>query len=174
MKDKKAQHEIVGFVLIIVIVAVVGLILLSLMIGQDGAASESSEVSNLIQASMYHTSDCAVSFVPQYRDINELIKSCYNNQRCLDDRHSCEVLESELESVIGNALEIGSDSVNKAYKIRVISKTLESEDAGVELIPLIESGSFEGCSSSVGASYSVAVGKLSPAVVDVEVEVCKG
>jgi len=74
MKHKKAQNEIVGFVLIIVIVSVIGVIFLSLMIGRgEPIRQDSVQISNLLASSMYYTSDCAVNYIPNYKDGQDLI-----------------------------------------------------------------------------------------------------
>ena len=173
--NKKSQHEIVGFVVIVVVVAVIGLIFLSFMIGRgDSNNATSVEIENLLSASMYSTSDCAISFVPQYLDIEELIIRCYDNPigKCLDDRKVCDVLSEELRD-IGEVLNIGDGNVNKGLEINVVYKDLESEDSGSEVIPSIKIGEIDECSIKIGASRYVDI-DFGSGVVNVELEVCKG
>jgi hypothetical protein len=80
LKKKKSQQEILGFVLIVLIVMIVGVIFLSLTLLKDKRKVETSvKYSSLLSSAMYHTSDCAINYIPQYKDIQELIKECYNN-----------------------------------------------------------------------------------------------
>jgi len=168
-KSKKAQHEIVGFVIIIIIVSIIGLIFLSFMIGRGEVKKTSAEVSNFLEASMYYTTDCAINFIPQYQDIQDLIKSCYENKRCLDKKNACEVLNETLRNIIDQSLKVDEQGVNKAYKLKIYYK---EEDVLDDILSL-ENGNFNGCSSQIGGSYSIASG-LSSGIINLELEVCKG
>ncbi len=177
MKNKKSQHEIAGFVMIVVVVAVIGIIFLSFTIGRGEVSKETSlEIENLLGAIMYRTSDCAVSFIPQYLDIEDLIKSCYENSfnKCLDGRTGCDVLKEDLEEIIEKSLDIGEDKVNKGYEIKIEYVDFGvGEEAGVKIIPFIKKGELDECEVKTGASRSVDVG-FGSGVIDVELEVCRG
>jgi len=86
---KKAQQEIVGFVLIVLIVTIIGIVLLVMSIGRgDKKVQNSVEISNLLEAGMYYTSDCATNYAPYYLEVQELIKQCEgdrgnNKKKCL-------------------------------------------------------------------------------------------
>src|SRR3989344_6887834 len=97
LKTKKAQHEIVGFVLIVIIVVVIGLFLLVFYLRQPEVRHESLRVENFLQASMSYTTECVVSIEPL--DMQELIKSCYENKMCLDNKAACEVLKETLSKL---------------------------------------------------------------------------
>ena len=172
MFDNRGQQEIVGFVIIIVIVAVIGLLFLSFMIGTgETVQSSSAEISNFLQASMYHTTDCALDYIPNYQNVEDLIRECYQNpsKTCFDGSNVCSVVDSTLKSLIEKSFVIQEDGVNKAYTLEVYYKERDS----VENITFIESGVFEGCKSEVGGSYSIVSGFFSTGVINVELEVCK-
>lgn len=170
--NRKAQHEIAGFVIIVVIVAVIGLVMLSLMIGRGEVSKTTSvEIENLLLAVMQKTSGCSGNI--GYYNIEELIVSCYNNRQCKDGRGACEVLSMELEGVVSKSLRIGS-GINKGYEIRIEYFDLGIEnDVGSEVIPLISEGVVDECSTEIGASQSVDIG-FGSGVIDVELEVCRG
>ncbi len=172
MINKKSQHEIAGFVMIVVVVAVIGLVMLSLMIGGgDTGKTTSVEVENLLSAVMQKTSQCSGNI--GYYNTEELIISCYDNGICLDGRKSCEVLSSELGDVVGKSLKIGS-GINKGYKIKIEYVDLGvGGEAGVEIIPFIKKGELDECEVKIGASKSVDIG-FGSGVIDVELEVCRG
>ena len=175
-KNKKGQNEIVGFVAIILVVAVIGVILLSLTIGKGGTIKdESAEISDFLSASMYHTTDCAVNFVPQYKNIEEIIKSCYksSSEKCFDNRNVCEVLISEFKKIVDSSLEVSEERANKGYKMKIIYRDF---DLGIEdeIMHAIEGGKFENCKSKIRAGHTLAVGSFSSGVIDVELEVCRG
>ena len=92
IKNKKAQHEILGFVLIVLIVSIIGVIFLSISIAKGkGQKQNSVEISNFLESAMYYTTDCAISSFPKYQELQDLIKKCYDspNQRCIS-RDNCE------------------------------------------------------------------------------------
>ncbi len=102
IKRKQAQHEIVGFVLIVLIVSIVGVIFLSLAISKGKQTTQQSvEVSNLLQSAMYYTTNCEVNYAVQYREMQDLIKECYKNpnQKCLP-KNKCELQTDSKTSFI--------------------------------------------------------------------------
>ncbi len=167
LNNKKAQHEIMGFVLIVVIVTIIGLILLSLSLGRGQTKKQTSiEVSHLLEASMQYTTPCAVGFVPFYKSGQNLVKSCWKNEKCLNEEMACKVLEKEMEKIISESLKVcaSGDCVNKAYQLNVYYNPLDSEIQD-EVILSLEQGVFSNCSSKVGGSHSIPI--------NLELEVCK-
>lgn len=70
----KAQQEMVGFVLIVILVTIIGFIfLLIFMTKKDNTPT--AEVSNLLQAVMYYTSDC-YSQNNEPKEVEDLINIC--------------------------------------------------------------------------------------------------
>ena len=171
MKNKKAQHEMVGFVLIVVIVAVVGVIFLSFSVGRGGSKVNSAEIGNLLEASMSYTTDCTVSFTPQYKDLQELVKSCYRNEQCLNGQSACESLEDNLKRVIDIGLDVGEDGVNKAYKLDVYYRALQSENR--DGILNVSEGDYSNCKSEIGASHQILISSISSGSINLELEVCR-
>ncbi len=179
LKQKKAQNEIVGFVLIIIIVSIVGVIFLSLMIGRgEPIRQDSVQISNLLAASMHYTTDCAVNYIPNYKDGQDLIKSCWNNEKCLgidgaDGEMACDALNSTIKKLIGESLDVSPDKPNKAYKLLIYYRDLERE------LPdeaILESGDgvYGNCSSEIGGSHSIAISGMTPGLINIELNVCRG
>jgi len=176
---KCSQHEIAGFVLIVVIVSIIGLIFLSFMFGSGEINEQTSvEVSHLLGAIMYVTTDCAINYIPQYREMQDLIKDCYKDQSldyrdCLDGRDVCKVLEQELKEVIEKGLEIREDAPNKAYSLDVYYSPRDETIAREDIL-LLKKGSFMNCSSIVGGGHFLPVSSLGGGNIDVTLRVCKG
>lgn len=168
----KAQHEIVGFVLIVIIVSVIGLIFLSLSIGRGEQKSVNTEISDFLKSSMYYTTDCAVNYIPQYKELQDLIKICYDNpiQRCLDGRSICQAREEILDKLITKSLDINPDSPNKAYKLNIYYKQEEVQD---EELLKIEKGNFTQCNSRLGGSHLIAGSSFDSGIIEINLEVCK-
>ncbi len=173
VKNKHAQHEIMGFVLIVVIVSVIGLVFLSLSLGRGETNKQTSiEISNLLESSIYYTTDCAVSFIPQYKSGQDLIKSCWKNEKCLNEKMACEVLEETMRQIIEESLNVCEDCVNKAYKLNIYHKPLDSEVQNEEIL-VLEKGKFLDCSSKIGGNYLIHISSISAGIINIELEVCK-
>lgn len=177
IKTKKAQHEIVGFVLIILIVTIIGLVFLTFSLSKETSLQNTIEISNLLESSMYYTTGCAVNYIPQYRDMQDLIKECYKDISgdfvdCLDGRKVCDALESEFKQVISSSLMVHEDSPNKAYKSIIFFDPLG--DSPNEEILSFGEGNFKECSSILGGNHLIAISTFGSGTITVELEVCKG
>ena len=116
--SKKAQEEIVGFVVILVIVSVIILVLLWFLLNNPSeAAVESFEIESFIQTALQYTTDCEgnLEFLP----IEELIISCENKEKCLDKKDSCFVLEETFKKIIDSSWIVNNQSAIKGYKLNV-------------------------------------------------------
>tara|TARA_Y100000310_G_scaffold32447_1_gene30735 strand:- start:6296 stop:6838 length:543 start_codon:yes stop_codon:yes gene_type:complete len=173
-KSKHSQQEIIGFVLIIVIVSVIGIVFLSLSIGRGEPSEQTSiQVSNLLESSMYSTTECAVSFIPQYKDGQDLIKACQNEEICLNGEKACEVLNNTLKQIIGYSLDVCDECVNKAYKLDIYYSPIDSESPNEEVLDFQE-GLFENCKSKFGGKHSIDLTSFTEGSLDIELEVCRG
>jgi len=173
MMRKKAQQEIIGFVLIIVVVAIVGLIFLSLTVLRSETRQESSvELSNLLQAANYYTTDCAISQIPDYEDIEGLTQEYYRNKdrACLNGKTIEQTLEPTLKKIISNSLNVHEDSPNKAYMLNI---SYFSEETYEDILTINE-GVFKNCSSIIGADHNIHIITFVSGTIEMRLEVCKG
>jgi len=177
---KKSQQEIIGFVLIIVIVSIIGVIFLAITIGRGEPSEQSSiQISNLLEASMYSTTDCVVGFVPQYKDGQDLVKACWNQDRCLDKNEetidSCVVLEETLGKIISESLDVCDDANecnNKAYNLNIYYSPLDQTLPHEEIL-IFEEGVYESCRSEFGGSHEIHLTSLTAGTLNLELKVCK-
>jgi hypothetical protein len=175
MKSDKAQQEIAGFAVIVVIIVIIGLIFLSITLrkGND-SFNKDEKISKLLSSSMYYTTDCAEGYVPEYRNLQQLIKSCYSKDECLDGRDSCLVLNDTLKNIIGKSLNIDPNLSNKAYSINIEYKLTSSTSPTTELLELKE-GKFQNCSSIVGYTQEVQEKDLiGTVIIETTLKVCQG
>ena len=117
--NKKAQEELVGFIVIIVIVSVALLILLGFLLrSSDKGAVESYEIENFIQSTLQYTSDC--EDYTEFLSIQELIPACEEKRTCLSGEDSCKVLNNTLKDLIETGWDINKQSAIKGYHFRVM------------------------------------------------------
>ena len=114
----------VGFALIITIVAVILLVLLGLSLRSPQQEEvESYEVDSFIQTFLQYTSDCRDD--SGYLSVQELISDCDNGKICLDGRSTCEVLNSTLRGIIKESWDVGADTPVVGYELKILSNSGE-------------------------------------------------
>jgi len=153
---KKAQEELIGFVLIVVLVMVIGLIFLGLSLrSPQKDIVESYEVGSFIQAFLQYTTDCG-NYRENYLPLQKLISACIDEETCLDERESCDVLNSTLTGIIENSWKVEGYRPIQGYELKIVL-----ED-GTDVIPMISKGNSTKNSKGVlqpytplGESYNV-------------------
>lgn len=121
---KRAQEEIIGFVLVVVLVIIISIIFLGIMLRNHGTIEiqNSEELSSFISSVYYLTTECKKSEI-YYQAIGDLIVECSENKQCSDGQSSCEVLESTLKKAIqSSTYAVSKDSRISYYTIDVLFK----------------------------------------------------
>jgi len=123
-KNEKAQEEMVGFALIIILVSVVLLVFLGFTLRDQGKETvESYEVESFIQSFLYYTTNCRDNL--EFLSIQKLISDCNNNRICLDQRQACDVLKPILKEIVEESWNIGTDTAIKGYELTINSAEKE-------------------------------------------------
>lgn len=121
MRERRAQEEMVGFVLIVVLIIIISLVFLGFSLRQKPKLEVSTTVDNLLSAMLLYTTDCAL-YIPQYETVKDVMKSCYYNEICSDGKSACtelrEVMDKLLRAAEGD-LSSNSDKPIKAYELNV-------------------------------------------------------
>ena len=154
-KNKRSQHEIVGFVLIVVIVVVIGLFLLVWYLRQPAVETESLDVQNFLKASMLYTTSC---YLTEPLDLQDLIKKCHRNEMCSGEngKMACDVLNDELPELVHKSWLVSPDKPVKAYSLNVYYAEKDENEEGEEKeikkeILSLQEGNCTG--SKVGAEH---------------------
>jgi hypothetical protein len=127
MMNKKAQDEMVGFAVILVIVSVVLLVVLGFALRSPNESKlESYEVESFIEASLQYTTECKnyLGFMP----VQDLIISCEAEGTCTDGKNSCDILNSTLDNLITKSWNVVQGSPVKGYELQIKSGDLERLD----------------------------------------------
>ena len=105
-KTTKSQQEAVGFVVIIMIVLILGVIFLGISLRNKGkvVSSDDAEISNFLIASSSYTTDCYKDNEPFYRSLGDLTKDCYLRDfkqiACPNGANPCDVLNATYSEMI--------------------------------------------------------------------------
>ena len=151
MRNNKAQQEMVGFVLIVIIV-VIGIMVFLIISVNAPEEQVSLETSPLLMALMRMTTECAVVFEPQYDDFEDLFKSCYKNSQCKNlEKSSCDYLNESLREVVGALMK--SEATVEAYEIDFLVKGEKDFDN----FPIVENIVEKGCKGTTSSSQETLI-----------------
>ncbi len=163
MKAKKAQEEMIGFVLIVVLIVVAGVVFLGFSLRKPIESGKSPELQVFLESSSLITTNCSINFVPQYDSLQDLIKSCHKNKKCLSGEPACEVLEQEFQYLLENSFPVNENTKYKGYKLRIYYSA--NNTGKTDILNINKSN----CSRGYGADKFI---DFYPGVITTELEVC--
>ena len=118
MENQRAQEEIVGFAVIVIIVSIILVFFLVFSLS-DKTETENYEAKSFLQSSLHYTSNCEIG--REFLPVQELIVSCYEEDRCNDEQDACLVLNETLKAILEESWPVGSNFPVKGYKLEVFS-----------------------------------------------------
>ena len=120
LRGKKGQEEMVGFALIIIVVAVILLVFLSLTVRKsDKESVENYEVNGFIQASLQYSTSCEDKYGNV--DIQDIIFNCNSNEYWENGENSCDIMETTLQNIVQESWKVSEDSPVKGYEFMIYS-----------------------------------------------------
>lgn len=167
-KNKKGQEEMVGFVLIVVITAIVFVVMLGIFLRSPSKTAEKSiEVDQFLESMMEYTSDCAIGYAPRYASVGELLGHCYDGKTCVSNEDACKALNRTLNNVINNSWNIGPESYYTGYRFDAdfSSKTSSGATTTKNIISLSKGN----CTAFQGADYFLSHGDGN---IDITLKIC--
>lgn len=144
MQKTKAQQEMVGFVLIVVLVVVALMVFLVIAIRQDKTIQDDTEVKSILDSIMKYTTECSINKNSNYESVGDLFKSCYDNSKCVNlGIPSCDYLNETMIKIV-DALLLSSATIS-AYQLDFLVKDDDGEQGIIRV--------FEGeCNGTVAAA----------------------
>jgi len=139
MVKKKAQEEIVGFVLVILVVAVIFLVFLGIAIRKSDTRekTENTEVSQFLDAALQFTTDDCILRGIQPAKLKEVIKACKDNNKCKNEKSACAVYYDTAKAISENSWKINDKDTpisGYSFKSTYDSSTGSSQIIGNEII----------------------------------------
>ncbi len=140
-KNKKAQEEVFGFVIIVLIVMIIGIVFFAFSLRRSSEIIEpkSNELNDLLQAMLSYTTNCKMN--AEDLSIRQLLRECnnYPTRQCENQEiYMCDLVEDEfklmLKEFLGTESELAQASVH-GYVLNITNP---------EQLIAIENGQFEG------------------------------
>jgi hypothetical protein len=114
--NKKAQQEIVGFVLIVIIVVIALLIYMVIKAISPADIYTSTTANNILESIIETSTQCKISSSSDYATIGDIMQYCYKNKYCSNiDTNCCDLLNSTLKEILDNILE--TEATINTYEI---------------------------------------------------------
>ncbi len=128
MSDRKGQEEVVGFAVVVVLVAVVFVLFLGFSSHEKPSVREktSQDLRNYLESIRVTTTECKLS-EPLFQDFKSLITLCYQGQACTSGKKACEVLNSTTLALLSGAFSVGQDHPIKGYRFVITYSELEEK-----------------------------------------------
>lgn len=162
---KRAQQEMIGFVLIVVLVIVGLMIFLVLEVRKPPKIVDNPKLTDLLNAIEQHTSKCIINY-DDYIDIEELIVSCYKNRPCSNlDLTVCEQMEKELEGILDSVFK--TESIYSGYVFNIT--ILDLEGKGIRALYNKTEGNCTGISTGTKDSIPLVSTKE---MIDITLKMC--
>jgi hypothetical protein len=134
MKHKKAQEEMVGFVLIMIVVAVIILVFIGISIRPTiQKETTSTDINQFLESSIVFTTSCATSFEPAYSNLGELINDCHQGRLCTSQKTACQVLNETIHPILDVSWQVGIDRPLKGYEFLSEYKTNSTQETIIQI-----------------------------------------
>lgn len=119
IKNKIGQEEMVGFALIVIIVAVIMLVFLSLSFSKRNTQTvQSYEVQSFLTTALQYTTNCEF-YREGYVSVENLMFKCYENKSCVNGNNGCGVLVTTLKEMLNESWKAGSDKPVQGYVLNI-------------------------------------------------------
>ena len=121
IRNSRAQEEIVGYAIIVIIVSIIILFFLVFSLS-DKNQVESYEAESFLQSMLQHTSSCQIG--SKWLDVQDLIVACNDGKTCSSEEDACGVLNETVKDLVEESWSVGPDFPAKGYKISAFSGEL--------------------------------------------------
>lgn len=168
MKNRKGQEEMVGFVLIVVLVVVIGVVFLGFYLrsGGDAEATKSAELSSLIGSIARYTTDCEKP-VDEFKSMQQVAVMCYDGKSC-ENGLACNVLKDTLSEILENVYVVDEGSYIKYYK----AEMFYGDDEQFLIAPIEDSNTGETLTCRGKKLFDSKVFSADGEQIEMRIEIC--
>jgi hypothetical protein len=163
MKTRKGQEEVMGFVLIVMIVIIIGIVFFAFSMRKTGQSvwQQSSEASDFLNSILAYTTPYKIGGIGTNQSVKELLQACAERQRCgTGTKDCCTAANSTISDIFGHLQADASGKFIHGYN-------LTATDGATRLVTVVTGETTTG--SSFISSVPIPVGKY-PNNRDIEVK----
>lgn len=156
--NKRAQEEMVGFALIIIIVSIIIIAFIGFFLSKSSSQSiQSYEAQSFIQSALQTSTQCQNYY--GYISVQNLIVMCSSGSQCSslnssNSEDSCAVLNSTLNGILGQSWPVGQGSSIKGYNLNISANNGFNLDLNKGNFTSKSEGSYQDLSES-GVSIKI-------------------
>lgn len=157
-RNKKAQEEMVGFALIVIIVAIIFMVFISIYIKKPQEKVADYETSSFVQAILQYTTICQEETL-QNLTVQELLSKCqegnpcYYNEIIHTESRPCEILNDTIKEIIKESWKVGPENPIKGYSFVVnVSEDGRTEEQFLNIKEGVVTNNYRGSEQDFGKS----------------------
>ena len=128
---KRGQEEIVGFMVVVVLVALIGVGFLGFMFAhkQTNPQTSSTEVSQVMESIIGYTGNCSIGSEGYDRAIGRNIAACASDSgtTCVSGENVCDYANRSISNIMDAAYNIQNGSATKGYQFEVMYQNSSSD-----------------------------------------------
>lgn len=164
---KRAQEEIVGFVVVVVLLAIIGVILLGVMLrAPPPVQKESQDIHQFIEAAYDYTTTCALKSENSLASLSEVLRACYKGEHCTNGLSACSALNRTLADILSTSWPTGPNRPLLGYSFNITYTTNVTKVAPTPLISL----STGNCSLKTKSAQQIT--PMYPGILSSELTLC--
>lgn len=144
-KHKKGQDEMVGFALIIVMVAVIFIVIISVYIKKPQEKTVDYQANSFIQAMLQYTTNCQEENLDNLT-VQDLISKCKQGNPCYtQNMNPCVMLNNTIKSIIKTSWKVGTGSPIKGYEFNInVSTDGKTEETFMNIKEGVVTNNYKG------------------------------
>jgi hypothetical protein len=149
--EKRAQQEMIGFVLIVVVVVIALMIFLVISMRKPAQTSESREVENILLSLSRTTTACSIS--DNFKNVDDLVLSCYRNQECESPEMSaCDFMNKSLGGLLEDIFKSENGYKGYEFSVNILDNSTAKEEILYEKKEGVCLGAKESGSTKISTS----------------------
>ncbi len=129
-QGRKGQEEVVGFVVVVVLVAVVFVFFLGFSSYDAPGIHEktSQDLRHFLESIRVFTTDCELTEHSPL-EFKDLINACYAGKTCTSGKKACDALNTTATTILTTAFPVGKEYFTKGYRFKIIySESPENQE----------------------------------------------
>jgi hypothetical protein len=120
MINKKAQSEMVGFAIIVILVTVVILVFFSISLNKkEDLNLNNQEPANFLNSLVDYTTTCETSY-GNFISMKKLVDYCNEGKRCNEEIDSCALLNETVQEILSSSFRVGENWPTKGYSLKIL------------------------------------------------------